>query len=271
MTYCVGMLLKDGLVMMADTRTNAGVDNISTFRKLHVFEAGAKYTIVVASAGSLSTTQEALGLVREGVLNPETGEAETLETMPNMFRAAQLIGRALRKARHDVGSALEGEEQVSADVTFLVGGRVGSERLRLFLIYGAGNFIEAGADTPYFQIGETKYGKPVIDRALTHGTELYEAMKIGLVSFNSTMRSNLAVGMPIDAIVLREGGTGIELSCRIEADDPYWRELGERWSTALRQAQASIPRPPYAPAEQASASASAPSTPARSPSVGGTT
>jgi putative proteasome-type protease len=238
------MLLADGLVLMADTRTNAGVDNISTYRKLHVFDTDA-YSVVIASAGSLSTTQEALSLLGEGVLNPDSGELETLGTAPNMFRAAQMIGRALHKARADVGSVLEGETQVSADVTFLVGGRIGGERLRLFLIYGPGNFIECGADTPYYQIGETKYGKPILDRQLRCDTPIAEAMKIGLISFNSTMRSNLAVGMPIDLAVLRPVERGIAVQHRITAQDPYWQSLDELWSNALRQAQAAIPPPPY--------------------------
>lgn len=243
MTYCVGLLVREGLAMLADTRTNAGVDNISTYRKLRVFGNDGERLIVVASAGSLSTTQAALERVQLGFTAPDTGEPESLGTVASIHRAAYLIGQAVRSAK----DAMEGlkQEDINFDATLLVGGSVGGEPTRLFLVYGAGNFIECGQDTPYLQIGETKYGKPILDRAMTYDTELDEAVKIGLISFSSTMRSNLAVGLPIDLTTARSGESRATLVHRIDDHDDYYRDLNDRWSAALRAAQTSIPRPPY--------------------------
>lgn len=243
MTYCVGLLVREGLAMLADTRTNAGVDNISTYRKLRVYGNDGQRLICVASAGSLSTTQAALERVQLGFTAPDSGETESLDTVGSIHRAAYLIGQAVRATK----DAMEGlrQDDINFDATLLVGGSVGGERTRLFLVYGAGNFIECGEDTPYLQIGETKYGKPILDRALTFDTELDEAVKIGLISFSSTMRSNLAVGLPIDLVTARAGESRAQLVYRIDDHDDYYRDLNDRWSAALRAAQASIPRPPY--------------------------
>ena len=243
MTYCVGLLVRQGLAMLADTRTNAGVDNVSTYRKLRVYGNDGERLIAVASAGSLSTTQAALERVRLGVTAPDTGELESLDTAPSIHRAAYLLGQAIRATR----DAMEGlkQEDVNFDATLLVGGSVGGEPTRLFLVYSAGNFIECGPDTPYLQIGETKYGKPILDRAMSYETDLDEAVKIGLISFSSTMRSNLAVGLPIDLMTARSGESAALLVHRIDEHDAYYRDLNDRWSAALRAAQASIPRPPY--------------------------
>ncbi|RAK57554.1 peptidase [Phenylobacterium deserti] len=244
MTYCVGLLVKDGLVMLADTRTNAGVDNISTYRKLQIFGNDGERLVAVATAGSLSTTQAALEQAAHGFLAPDTGEMESIHTAPTIHRAAWLIGQAVRQARTAMEGLTQGSD-INFDATLLVGGSIGGEPTRLFLVYGAGNFIECGPDTPYLQIGETKYGKPILDRALTFDTDVYEAVKIGLISFSSTMRSNLAVGLPIDLLIARSGQATAELVHRIDETDPYYHDLNERWSTALRAAQASIPQPPY--------------------------
>ena len=243
MTYCVGLLVREGLAMLADTRTNAGVDNISTYRKLRVYGDDGQRLIAVASAGSLSTTQEALERVQVGFVAPDTGETETLSGVGSIHRAAYLIGQAVRAAKTSMEGLTQGD--INFDATLLVGGSVAGEPTRLFLVYGAGNFIECGPDTPYLQIGETKYGKPILDRALTFQTDLDEAVKIGLISFSSTMRSNLAVGLPIDLMVARTAQGRAELAHRIDEHDAYYRELNDRWSEALRAAQASIPRPPY--------------------------
>lgn len=243
MTYCVGVLVRDGLAMLADTRTNAGVDNISTYRKLRVFGDDGERLIAVASAGSLSTTQCALDLACDGVHARDTERTETILTAPSIHRAAYLLGQAIRSTRDDFEKLKQSE--VDFDATLLVGGAVRGESPRLFLVYGAGNFIECDEDTPFLQIGETKYGKPILDRALTYETELDEALKVALISFSSTMRSNLAVGLPIDLVTLRAGAAKAELLRRIDKDDAYYRELNDRWSAALRAAQASIPKPPY--------------------------
>jgi putative proteasome-type protease len=244
MTYCCGILVRDGLVMIADTRTNAGLDNISTFRKLHVFEEPGKHVMALASAGNLSLSQSVLSLLNEGIENPETGERERLTNAPSMFQAAQRIGRALRIIQHNDALALT-ENKIEFDVSFLFGGQIAGRRLRLYMIYAAGNFIECTVDTPYLQIGEHKYGKPILDRAVNFNSDLYDALKIGLISMDSTMRSNLAVGLPIDFMVLRRDAPKTELNYRIEPGEPYFSDLRERWSSALRAAHIAIPRPPY--------------------------
>ena len=242
MTYCVGLLVRDGLAIFADTRTNAGVDNISTYRKLRVFGNDGKRLICVASAGSLSTTQAAIERARVGIVAPDTGETESIDNCPSIHRAAYILGHAIRVT----ATEMEGlSTHINFDACLLVGGSIGGEPTRLFLVYGEGNFIECQQDTPYLQIGETKYGKPVLDRALTYETELYEGAKIALISFTSTMRSNLGVGLPIDFMVARSGQGKAELIHRIDEHDPYYRELSDRWGAALRAAQAAIPRPPY--------------------------
>jgi putative proteasome-type protease len=244
MTYCCGILVREGLVMFADTRTNAGVDNISTFRKLHVFTQPGQRIMAIATAGNLSISQSVISMLREAWENPETGEFETLMNAPTMFQAAQRIGRGIRQIFLEEGEALKASD-VKFDVSFLLGGQIRGERPRLFLIYAAGNFIECTQDAPYLQIGEHKYGKPVLDRAITYDSDLYDALKIGLVSVDSTMRSNLSVGLPLDLLIARRDACGAELEYRIEPGEPYFHDLRERWSAALRAAHANIPRPPY--------------------------
>ncbi|HEY6996036.1 MAG TPA: proteasome-type protease [Xanthobacteraceae bacterium] len=244
MTYCCGILVRDGLVMFADTRTNAGVDNIATFRKLHVLTMPGERIMAIASAGNLSISQSVVSIVREGWEHPEASDAETLLTVRTMFQAAQLVGRVVRQLHEVEGRALEASD-VKFDVSFLLGGQIKGERPRLFLLYAAGNFIECTRDTPYLQIGEHKYGKPVLDRAITYDIDLYDALKVGLVSVDSTMRSNLSVGLPIDLLIARRDACDAELNYRIEPGEPYFHDLRERWSAALRAAHAGIPRPPY--------------------------
>ena len=244
MTYCCGVLVRDGLVMIADTRTNAGVDNISTFRKLHVFSKAGERVLALMTAGSLSVTQTALSLMQEGLHNPETGQVETLDAQPSMFRAAQFVGHALHKATGDVKAVLA-DVGVPYAASVLLGGQVAGGPMRLYLIYGEGNFIECGPDVPFMQIGEPKYGKPILDRTLGFDTPLQEVLKLGLISFEMTIRSNLAVGAPLDVLMLPRDGLAPELEMRVEPGDPYWRGLSEQWSTALRTAAENIPSPPY--------------------------
>ncbi len=244
MTYCVGLLLKDGLVMICDTRTNAGVDNVASFRKLHVIEEPGERVLALASSGNLSVTQSVVSLLTEGLTDPVTGEVETLARAPSMFKAAQLVGRAVREIYRIDGSGLQ-QHGGHFDVSLLLGGQIKGRRLRLFMIYAAGNFIEATPDTPFLQIGEHKYGKPILDRAIRNNTDLYDALKIGLISVDSTMRSNLAVGLPLDLLVLRRDALQTELTYRIESGDSYFEDLRQRWSEALRATQQAIPRPPY--------------------------
>ena len=229
--------------MIADTRTNAGLDDVSNFRKLHVF-TGPDRVLAIASAGNLSLTQSVISMLNEGLKNPGTKKVETLMNAPTMFQAAQRIGRAIRHMRKTEAADLE-EANVKFEVSFLFGGRIGTAPLKLFMVYNAGNFFACTRDTPYLQIGEHKYGKPILDRAITYDLDIRTALKIGLISMDSTMRSNIGVGMPIDILVVRENASKPELNCRIEPGEPYFHDLRERWSAALRAAHTSIPQPPY--------------------------
>jgi putative proteasome-type protease len=244
MTYCCGILVREGLVMIADTRTNAGLDNVSTFRKLHVYTKPGERIMALASSGNLSLSQTVRSMLTEGIENPETGELETLMNAPTMFKAAQRIGNAVRTIQALEGKVLA-DASVDHEVAFLFGGQIKGGTLRLFMIYSAGNFIECTTDTPYLQIGEHKYGKPVLDRAISFDTDIYDALKIGLISMDSTMRSNLGVGLPIDLLVARRDTCDSEVNYRIEPGEPYFQDLRERWSGALRAAHIAIPRPPY--------------------------
>ncbi|MEZ5839508.1 MAG: peptidase [Hyphomicrobiales bacterium] len=245
MTYCCGILVRDGLVIIADTRTNAGLDNIATFRKLHIFEEPGERLVAVATAGNLAISQSVLSIATEGLENTETGEIETLMNQPSMFKTAQFLGECVREVYRTDGPSLE-QRGNGFDVSMLLAGQVRGGRCRLFMIYSAGNFIEATSDTPYLQIGEHKYGKPILDRAVTYKTDLFDALKIGLISMDSTMRSNLGVGMPIDLLVYRREALETELVYRIEPGDGYFTGLRDSWSQALRAAHLAIPLPPYA-------------------------
>jgi putative proteasome-type protease len=244
MTYCCGILVREGLVMIADTRTNAGLDNISTFRKLHTFIEPGERVMALATSGNLSLSQSVVSMLTEGIENPATGELETLRNAPTMFQAASRIGNAVRQV-HDIEAAALEANDVKFDVAFLFGGQIKGDRLRLYMIYSAGNFIECTTDTPYLQIGEHKYGKPILDRAAKFGIDIYDALKISLLSMDSTIRSNLGVGLPIDTVVVRRDACDAELVYRIEPGEPYFHDLSERWSAALRAAHMGIPRPPY--------------------------
>lgn len=242
MTYCVGLYLKDGLVMLSDTRTNAGVDNISIFSKMHIYEIPSERFMTVMTAGNLAVTQAVVNMLHEGI---DTGERiETLYTVPSMFRAAQLVGEAVRRVYRTDGPTLEAQN-IKFDVSLLLGGQLKGRGMRLFQIYAAGNFIEATPDTPFLQIGETKYGKPILDRVLQYETDPRDGVKLVLVSMDSTLRSNLTVGMPIDLMVYRRDAMHAEIRRRITDIDPYFRMISEGWSEALRNAYRAIPRPDW--------------------------
>jgi putative proteasome-type protease len=245
MTYCVGIINRDGLLMIADTRTNAGLDNVATFRKLHVFHEPGQKTFVIATAGNLGFTQSVISILREG-LEREDGRFERLLDQNSMFQAAQFVGEVIRYVYRTDGTAIE-QHGASLDVSMLLGGQIKGRNLRLFMLYKAGNFIEATVDTPFLQIGEHKYGKPILDRAVTFTTDFNDAMKLALISMDSTMRSNLGVGLPIDILMMRRDEIDPEVEHRIEAGEPYFHDLRERWSAALRKAHNDIPPPPYLP------------------------
>jgi putative proteasome-type protease len=239
------MLVEEGLVMMADTRTNAGVDDISSYRKLHTLCESDDRIIIACTSGNLSVTQLVISRLEEG-LAPLIDDdlPRTLDRAPSMFQAAELVGEAVAAARKDVGRALSAEN-IDSGISLLLGGRVGDSKLRLYLIYSAGNFIECHSDAPFLQIGETKYGKPILDRALQWNTPLDEAVKVGLISFDSTMRSNLAVGRPLDVIVIPGDQQRSVIRRRIGTDDPYFDDLSARWSMLLGESRAIIPTPPF--------------------------
>ena len=245
MTYCCGILVRDGLVFVADTRTNAGLDNISTFRKLHIFEKPGDRVLMLATAGNLSVTQGVVNLLTEGFEDPETGAIESAMSAQSMLQAAGLVGRAVRYARKAADISAEQSTGVSFDVSLLLGGQIAGGAPRLFMIYTAGNFIECTPDTNYLQIGEHKYGKPILDRAVHYDSDIFDALKIGLISMDSTIRSNLSVGLPIDIALLRRDALQLVVSTRIDANDAYFRDLRDRWSEALRAAHVAIPAPPY--------------------------
>ena len=244
MTYCVGLFLDEGLVMLADTRTNAGFDNISSFAKLHKFHRPGERMIAAMTAGNLAVSQAVLNLVQDGLPHPETGSLETIYTVPTMFAAAGLVSEAVRKVYRIHGEAMK-EQNVSFDVSILLGGQIANRTLRLFEIYAAGNFIEATRDAPFLQVGEHKYGKPILDRAVTSATTLTDGVKLALISMDSTLRSNLSVGMPLDLLVYRNNSIdGVETH-RIEEGDPYFQMIRERWSAALTEAHRKIAAPDW--------------------------
>ena len=238
MTYCVGMLLDKGLVMAADTRTNAGVDNVGKFKKLYTWEFPGDRVFVLLTAGNLAVTQAVTSILSEQIDNPPDSGL-SLKTCSTMFQAAHLVGDAVREVRKADGDYITSNGEAFA-ASFIFGGQIGKERPRLFNIYAAGNFIEATPDTPFFQIGEHKYGKPILDRVARSDMELGEAAKMVLLSFDSTLRSNLSVGLPIDLLTYETGTLKVEHTKRIGPDDPYFKMLSAEWSKALRTAFANI-------------------------------
>lgn len=238
MTYCVSLRLDRGLVFAADTRTSAGVDNIAQYRKLQVWRQPGTRVLVLLSAGNLAVTQSVISLLNEQMGRTDTDETH-LFNAPNMYRAARVVGDAVREARRIDGPALEASRAGFA-ASFIFGGQIGSEPPRLFQIYAEGNFIEATDDTPFLQIGEHKYGKPILDRVARVDMRLGEAAKLVLLSFDSTLRSNLSVGMPIDLLIYERDSLDVRREKRIEADDDYFKMLSSAWSDALRQAFSKI-------------------------------
>jgi putative proteasome-type protease len=239
MTYCVALRLNRGLVFAADTRTSAGSDNVAVFRKMHYWRRIGERVIVLMSAGNLAVTQSVISLLNEQLVEEVAPGTETLVTAPSLYRVARLVGDVLREVRKADGPSLE-EGGTTFNANFILGGQIGSEPPRLFHIYPEGNFIEATDDTPFFQIGEHKYGKPIIDRVAQPTMRLGEAAKLALLSFDSTLRSNLSVGLPIDLLIYERDSLDVRRERRIEQDDEYFRKASAAWSEALRSAFAKI-------------------------------
>ena len=232
MTYCVGLLLNDGMVLLSDTRTNAGLDNISTYRKMFVFEDPGERVIAIMTAGSLSVTQTTMARLREAIEDPESDETTSIMKAPTILKVAEMVGNMLAQVREDIDEKLSAMQGVTASM--IVAGQRRGGAMRLFLIYPEGNFIEATEDTPFLQIGEHKYGKPILDRVVKPSTSLADAQKAVLLSMDSTLRSNLSVGMPLDMCVIERDACRISTKRRIEAGDEQFRAMSEAWSRALR-------------------------------------
>jgi putative proteasome-type protease len=239
MTYCVGMRLDSGLVFMSDTRTNSGVDNISTFRKMHTFSKPGERYLTIMTAGNLATTQTVISLLAERTKAPEERNPSILAA-PSMFQVAQIIGDLLRETiRTREQTGLDAETTFNA--TMIVGGQIKGMEPRLFMIYPEGNFIEASDDTPFFQIGETKYGRPILVRGFQRDMSFESAVKLLMVSFDSTMAANLSVALPLDMLILPKDKFEPLQQRRIEEDDPYFSKISDSWSAALRSAFHSLP------------------------------
>lgn len=239
MTYCVGIQLDRGIVFMSDTRTNAGVDNISTFRKMHVFQEQGDRCITILTAGNLATTQAVISILQERAKTPSEREPDILK-LDSMFQVARLVGRTLKEtiAQHaDAGQRAD----AAFNATIILGGQIKGGEPRLFMIYPEGNFVEASDDTPFFQIGETKYGRPILIRAYDTSMSFEAAMKLLLVSFDSTIKANLSVGLPIDWHIYETDAMAQGRTGRITKDDPYYQDISDGWGVALRDAFGNLP------------------------------
>lgn len=241
MTYCVGLLLNSGLVIASDSRTNAGVDHVSIFPKMTIFERAGERVLVLTTSGNLAISQSVLNYLNKGI-------AENIEpnllSVATMFEVAQVIGHAIREVHLKDAEALR-KQHTEFLQSILLAGQIKGEAPRLFNIYAAGNFIEACPQTPYFQIGETKYGKPILDRVIANETSLDEAVKCTLISFDSTIRSNLSVGLPIDLFVYRTDSFSTAECHHITDSDPYYCGLRKGWSEGLRKVFSELPSPPW--------------------------
>ena len=238
MTYCVGILLKDGIVLASDSRTNAGVDNFAKFCKMTVFERAGDRVVVLLSSGNLAGTQAVISLLKQR--GDVSGGPGGLWTARTMFDAAVLVSDAVRDVERRDAPFLE-SGPITFNASFIVGGQIKGEPPRLFRIYAEGNFIEAGDDTPFLQTGEAKYGKPIIDRVISPTTSLADATKCILVSFDSTMRSNLSVGMPIDLVCYERDSLQIRMRRRFEPGDAYFTALSAEWSEGVRRVFRQLP------------------------------
>ena len=242
MTYCVGIKLAEGLVLASDSRTNAGVDHIATFCKMAVFEKPGEAVIIILSAGNLATTQSTLSTLRQRL---QDDEEPHLFNQASLYDVAVLVGQALREIIHRDSPHSRRHDDIDFNSSFLLGGQLRGEEPRLFHIYPQGNFIEASSDTPYFQIGESKYGKPMLDRVIQYETPLHEAGKCVLVSFESSIRSNVSVGLPIDLLCYHRDTLTVTEKHRITETDAYFQRLGREWSQGLRKLFGRLPDIPY--------------------------
>jgi putative proteasome-type protease len=245
MTYCVAIKLNAGLVFLSDSRTNAGLDQISTFRKMIVYEKADDRFMVLLSAGNLSISQSVREILQiERLKDHEADEGVTIWNAKSMFDAARVLGSAIRRVQERDGASLN-QAGVDFNVSLIFGGQIQGEGMRLFQVYAAGNFIEATPETPYFQVGESKYGKPVLDRVITPTTPLDEAAKCALVSMDSTLKSNLSVGLPMDLVVYEANRFQTDKIVCIDENNPYFKMLHGSWGQKLREVFDSIEDPTW--------------------------
>lgn len=240
MTYCCGLMLDQGLVLMSDTRTNSGVDNISTFRKTYHWSMPGERIVALMTAGNLATTQAVISKLEERHKAPSERHNALLEA-PTMFQVANIVGKLLRETiqERDEENGMDASGTFTASI--IVAGQIKGMEPRIFLIYPEGNFIEAQPDTPFFQIGETKYGRPIILRAYDRTMSFEDAVKLLMVSFDSTIKANLSVGLPLDLLVIGRDTFEPLHERRIDGADPYYRAISSRWGTALKRAFHSLP------------------------------
>ncbi|MEQ1808245.1 MAG: proteasome-type protease [Burkholderiaceae bacterium] len=244
MTYCIGIKLDAGLVFLSDSRTNAGLDQISTFRKMMVYEATGDRLMVMLSSGNLSISQSVREILQVEKLDNGDAAPLTIWNATSMFDAARVLGSAVRRVYEQDGASLK-QTGVDFNTSMIFGGQIRGEAMRLFLVYAAGNFIEATRETCYFQIGESKYGKPVLDRMLTPATPLDEAAKCALVSMDSTLKSNLSVGLPLDLLVYERDRFQTQQIACIDEHNPYFHMIRSTWGHKLRQVFESIDDPQW--------------------------
>lgn len=238
MTYCVALMLDEGLIFASDSRTHAGVDNFAKFCKMTVLERPGERVLVMLSSGNLAGTQAVVSMLQQQ--SKADDGAPTVWTAQTMFDVAGIVGDAMRAVdRRDAPYLAQSE--ITFNASFILGGQIRGEPPRLFRLYSEGNFIEATRDTPYFQTGETKYGKPILDRVITPATRLPDAAKCLLVSFDSTMRSNLSVGMPIDLLIYERDSLQARRRRRFENDDPYFNALSRKWCEGTRRVFGELP------------------------------
>jgi putative proteasome-type protease len=235
------MVLNEGLVFASDSRTNAGVDHVSTFCKMTVVETPGQGVIVMLNSGNLATTQQVVSRIKQHAADQE----KPLTAHASMFSVAELVGRELRNTIAITLNQAPEQSDVDFSATFLVGGQLKGEAPRLFMVYPQGNFIESTVDTPFFQIGESKYGKPILDRVIQPAISMSQAIKCALVSFDSTIKSNLSVGLPIDVAMVKTGDLQVTKRHRIDAEDAYFRDLRSSWSQGLRQVFGQLPDPQW--------------------------
>ncbi|MDH4062454.1 MAG: proteasome-type protease [Aquincola sp.] len=245
MTYCVGIRLDAGLVFLSDSRTNAGLDHIASFRKMMIYEKPGDRFMVLLSGGNLSVSQSVREILQvEKIDGGEGREGVTIWNCESLFDAARVLGSAVRRVYAQDGPALK-QAGIDFNASFILGGQIGNEAMRLFLVYSPGNFIEATRETPYFQIGESKYGKPILDRVITPATRLDEAAKCALVSMDSTLKSNLSVGLPLDLLVYRKDALASDDFVVIDDKNPYFQMIRSTWGQRLREVFEGIDDPQW--------------------------